>query len=231
MNLLRLHIIVEGYTEENFSKNVLCNHLAAFNISTDARAVMTSKDKRTNRVNRGGLSSYDKVKKDIKSWIREDNNSECRFTTMFDLYGLPRDFPGYEAAIKERDPYNKINILEGYFKDDIDDERFMPYIQLHEFESLIFACPEKLSIEYFDYENQIKKFEEMLREKDGNPELINDNVETAPSKRILKEIPEYDKATVGPIIVEDIGLPYLRDKCRHFNEWITALESLNHNLP
>lgn len=229
MNLLRLHIIVEGHTEENFAKNVLCNHLAAFNISTDARAVMTSKDKRTNRINRGGLSTYDKVKKDIQLWIREDNNPECRFTTMFDLYGLPRDFPGYEIAIKERDPYYRVKVLEECFKKDIDDERFIPYIQLHEFESLIFAFPEKLSIEYFDYERQIGKLEEMLHEKDGNPELINDNIETAPSKRILEQIPEYDKATVGPIIVENIGLSYLRERCKHFNEWITALEALNHN--
>jgi hypothetical protein len=59
-----------------------------------------------------------------------------------------------------------------------------------------------------------------------NPKLINDGRETAPSKRILKEIPEYDKATAGPIIAEKRGLPALRAKCRHFHEWLSRLEKL-----
>ncbi|MDI3484919.1 MAG: hypothetical protein PWQ51_1961 [Methanolobus sp.] len=227
MNFVRLNITVEGQTEENFVKHVLSNHLSEFNISAAPRAVMTSRDKRTNYTNRGGLSKYDKVKKDIKSWIREDNNPECRFTTMFDLYALPKDFPGYDSAIKERDPYDKVRILEDKFKEDIADERFIPYIQLHEFETLIFACPKMLDIEYFDHESQIENLEKMLAENNGNPELINDNATTAPSKRILKEIPEYDKATIGPIVVENIGLPTLQNKCRHFNEWIIALEKLS----
>jgi len=59
-----------------------------------------------------------------------------------------------------------------------------------------------------------------------NPELIDDGPETAPSKRILREIPEYDKATAGVSVAAHIGLPTLRKKCRHFDEWVTQLESL-----
>ena len=59
-----------------------------------------------------------------------------------------------------------------------------------------------------------------------NPELINDGPETAPSKRILKEIPEYDKASAGVSVTSKIGLPQLRNRCRHFNEWLGQLENL-----
>ena len=59
-----------------------------------------------------------------------------------------------------------------------------------------------------------------------NPELIDDGPETAPSKRILEEIPEYDKVAAGVSVVGKIGLPVLRQKCAHFNGWLTKLEQL-----
>ncbi|MBQ7585779.1 MAG: DUF4276 family protein [Desulfovibrionaceae bacterium] len=43
---------------------------------------------------------------------------------------------------------------------------------------------------------------------------------------LLKKIPEYDKATAGVSIVGRIGLPTLRAKCPHFNEWLHQLEEL-----
>ena len=62
-----------------------------------------------------------------------------------------------------------------------------------------------------------------------NPEEINEGQETAPSKRIIKEIPEYkgQKATIGPLVAAKIDLDVLREKCKHFNEWLTRLEKLN----
>lgn len=63
-----------------------------------------------------------------------------------------------------------------------------------------------------------------------NPELINDGAITAPSKRILNEIPEYDKVTAGVSVAARIGLETLRDKCPHFNAWLTNLEKLPRHL-
>lgn len=37
---------------------------------------------------------------------------------------------------------------------------------------------------------------------------------------------EKNKSTSGPNVVESIGLPILKKKCRHFSEWITKLEGL-----
>lgn len=62
------------------------------------------------------------------------------FTTMFDLYALPDDFPGYETAKAIGEPYVRVAALETAFAEAINDGRFIPYIQLHEFEALLFAA-------------------------------------------------------------------------------------------
>jgi hypothetical protein len=58
--------------------------------------------------------------------------------------------------------------------------------------------------------------------------LVNDGDDTAPSKRIIGAIPQYgrEKATAGPFVAGQIGLPKLREQCPHFSEWLGKLESL-----
>jgi len=225
---IRLNITAEGQTEEAFVKQTLSKYLGDFNLSTDVRCVLTSKDKRKHY--RGGLISYSKAKKDIQTWLKEDNHSETRFTTMFDLYALPSDFPGFEASKKILDPYEKVIFLESEFEKDINDFRFIPYIQLHEFEALLFSKIEELDIEYFYYENSIEKLK-TLADNIGNPELINDRPTTAPSKRIISLIPEYEynKVSVGATVAGIIGINHLKNSCRHFNDWILKLELLSNN--
>ncbi|MEL7639689.1 MAG: DUF4276 family protein [Solidesulfovibrio sp.] len=222
--MIRLHITAEGQTEQTFAKNVLAPYLAEFNVFVDTRCVLTSRDKRSAKEYRGGLLSYEKAKKDIETWIKEDNHGECRFSSMFDLYALPDDFPGYAEAQQISDRYQRVRVLEASMAQDIKDRRFISYIQLHEFEALILSDPQKLDWEYMEHDVAINKLISLVNGK--NPELINDGQATAPSKRILKEIPEYDKATAGVAVATKIGLQSLREKCRHFNEWITILEHL-----
>jgi hypothetical protein len=88
--MIRLHVIAEGQTEEEFVNSVLAEHLGLFNISTDVHCVTT---KRTHiRVYRGGAVSYEKVKKDVNLWLKQDKSQDVRFTTMLDLYALPDEF-------------------------------------------------------------------------------------------------------------------------------------------
>lgn len=222
--MIRLHITAEGQTEQAFVKIVLAPWLAQFNVFADARCVLTSKDKRAAKEYRGGLLSYEKAKADMQAWLKEDNHAECRFTTMFDLYALPDCFPGYAAAKRISDRYERVQFLEQALARDIDDFRFIPYLQLHEFEALILADAQKLDWEYMEHDRAIRNLLNMV---DGqNPELINDRPDKAPSKRIIAEIPEYDKVSAGVTVTKKIGLPVLRAKCRHFNEWLTCLESL-----
>ena len=224
MSGIHLHIIAEGQTEQKFVLKVLAPHLAQHQVFADARCILTSKDKHTGRQSRGGLPNYLKAKNDIQRWLKEDSRTNCRFSTMFDFYALPNDFPAFAQAKDYADPYHKIACLEAALAQDIGDSRFIPYIQLHEFEALILADARKLDWEYFEHEAAIACLVTMVG--DTCPELINDGAETAPSKRILKQIPEYDKVTAGWTVVEQIGLATLRHKCPHFNEWLTGLEQL-----
>lgn len=233
--MIRLHVTVEGQTEQNFVKTVLAPHLAQSSVFADARAILTSKDKHNGREYRGGFrrtAAYATVKKDLCTWMKEDQKADARFTTMFDLYALPSDFPGHAEAYREPDPYRRVAVLEAALQADIrkefDDKRFFPYIQLHEFEALILADPRQLDWEYLEHEAQIGRIVEMVAREGGNPELIDDGAATSPSKRIIAELPEYEgnKATAGALITSKIGVSTLRQKCTHFGEWLQRLEKL-----
>lgn len=224
--MIRLNIIVEGQTEETFVNKVLRPHLGSFNVFVSARRVETGRKR--GKIFRGGMTSYLKAQKDIKLWMKEDKGGDVRFTTMFDFYRLPNDFPGFEEAKRKPDPYKQIEIIEDSFTADIASSRFIPYLQLHEYEALLFSDLDKFHHYYIDHNSQLTK---LKKDVSGvtNPELINNNPETAPSKRIIKYLPYYEgeKPSAGPIIAEHIGLQKIRSKCHHFNAWVSLLESLN----
>jgi hypothetical protein len=222
--MIRLHILTEGKTEQNFAKDILAPHLFHYDVIADAFCIQTSRDRLTGKKHSGGLASYGKAKNDILRCLA-DSSKEYRCTTMFDMYALPkRDFPGYADVMVKTDKYEQVRALEEKMTHDIKDRRFIPYIQLHEFEALLLADPQQLTGFYLGREASIQNLVAMVG--DQNPELINDGPETAPSKRIKKELPEYKKAVAGPFVVGKIGLPTLRAKCKHFDEWISRLESL-----
>ena len=60
------------------------------------------------------------------------------------------------------------------------------------------------------------------------PEDINDGEMTAPSKRLIRHVPRYEKlkVSVGAPAADAIGLAVLREKCPHFGQWLTRLERL-----
>ena len=104
---------------------------------------------------------------------------------MFDYYALPNDFPGYADSVQLQDPYEKVACIEAALEKDIADRRFISYIQLHEFESLLFTNPQKFDIEFFDALAGIADLN-AISEEFKNPELINQGPSTAPSKRIIR---------------------------------------------
>lgn len=153
---------------------------------------------------------------------------EAVFTTMLDLYALPRDFPGFAEAARSADPYARVRQIEQALGEDIGQQRLIPYIQLHEFEALLLSNPEKFDWHYIEHDRAIARLSELARRFDS-PELIDDGETTAPSKRIIAEIPEYrhQKATAGPLIASRIGVQIMRERCPHFNDWVTILEALD----
>ncbi len=228
--MIRLHVIAEGQTEEAFVHLVLAPHLAERNVFADVHCVTTRR--RHGKVWRGGLRRYAQVKKDIDLWCANDRRPDARFTTLLDLYGLPNDFPGRKESRDCSDPYEKVEIVEQALSEDVKDRRFLPYVQLHEFEALLLAEPRKLEDEFMEQAEGIGRLEDLVSGFES-PEQIDEGVETAPSKRIIREIPEYEgrKATAGPRVAGKIGTAVLREKCPHFGGWLETLETLDTMSP
>ena len=221
---VKLNCIAEGQTEEAFVNEVLKPHLSYMSVWVNPIVVRTGY--RRNVVYRGGLKTYARAKNDITRLLKQDRNPDTRFTTMFDLYALPTDFPGYPNAV-QNDPYQRVKALEDALGEDIPDRRFIPYIQLHEFEALLLSDPRKLDAQFDDRGDGISRLVEVVSQF-SSPELINDGINTAPSKRIISAIPKYEgrKVSAGPLVAKNIGLSTLRSKCAHFADWLDRLESL-----
>ena len=150
------------------------------------------------------------------------------FTTMIDLYALHSDFPGLDASDELRsDPYKRVSALEEAWQEETADHRFIPFIQLHEFEGYLFVDVSRFS-EFFDNSRRGIVALRKVADSVPSPELVDDGQHTAPSKRISAQFPVYEKlkTTVGPQMAGDIGLAAIRSKCPHFDEWMCRLEGL-----
>ena len=99
-------------------------------------------------------------------------------------------------------------------------DRFIPYIQLHEFEGLLFSDISVFKNNFTSGELQFSELEEAVKSAD-TPEEINNGPATAPSVRLMKAIAGYNKVVYGACLASEIGLTSIRSKCKLFDEWIT----------
>lgn len=226
--MVRLYLFAEGPTEQTFADNVVKPHLANLGVYLH-RPVLIAHARRRGKVHRGGGQAYQPMKDDIQRFIKQEKNSrDVFFTTMIDLYAIHKEFPGLtEAKMLLNQPRQRVDFLEQAFAEDISDDRFVPYIQLHEFEAYLLSDPNWFAFYFDDQEQQIAELKRLADEYDS-PELINDGPQTAPSKRIIAQFPDYEdqKVIVGAGVGELIGLPAIRAKCPHFDAWIKKLEQL-----
>lgn len=193
-----------------------------------SRSVLIAHARKKGRIHRGGGRRYGPMKNDILRFAAQETSRDVFFTSMIDLYAIHADFPGLDHAEKMRHlPYERVQFLENAWRNDIADPRFLPFIQLHEFEAYLFAAPAAFDLFYANAEKQIARLQAIADSRES-PELINDGQDTAPSKRIAAEIPDYagGKATIGPQVGARIGLDTIRGKCPHFDTWLTSLENL-----
>lgn len=216
-----LNILAEGQAEREFAQNTLGKYFEPFGILVESRCVITSRKKHK----KGGLVNYSQAKNDLFRWISEEKGRDPFFTTMFDLYALPNDFPKFEESLKISDPYQRVEFLENALWEDINHHKFIPYIQLHEFEALLLANPDMLLIEYMDAIQQVGKLKEIVAQYDSNPEKVNTGKTTAPSKRIISLIPEYEgnKVSVGAVLAGIEGIEIQKNRCKHFADWIDKI--------
>ena len=219
----RFVFIVEGETEEAFVNTILRPYFQSCGLYNP---VQCFKIKHT----QGGMHKYSYVRNDVLNTIYEH---DVIVTTMFDLYAFPHSFPGYEESKDMSDHLKRVLFLEAKMKEDLECsqnrrfDNYIPYIQLHEFEALLFSSAIGFEALFEENEMDYKGIRKVI-EDFPNPEDINDSPETAPSKRMQRLIQGYNKVTYGISLIEYIGIDTVLMKCPHFRGWIDALKvSLN----
>ena len=216
----RIIIICEGQTEQEFCKDLLQPYFIKRNILVEYPTIKHSS---------GGIVAWTTLHKQIENHLKQD--AAAFVTTFIDYYGIngKLKFPKWDEAKAIADKNERMTFLENAMSELIDEAlryRFIPYIQLHEFEGLLFN-----NIEVFKSQiatDEFADFDELAQTiaDNPNPELINDGKDTAPSKRLLRLIRGYNKPVYGAILAETIGLERIKSKSPRFNQWLTDLESL-----
>jgi len=210
----RLYIVVEGQTEQEFVRELIAPYFQDFGYY-DVRPFLI----RTSRTGRGGFVNYQYLKNDITRLLKQE--SDIVVTTFVDFFRIPTNVPQYNNCVQRHaNIFDKALCLENAIKQDISDHRFIPYIQLHEFEALLFSSNKGFK---FYYSDQIVKFTQSIIDQYANPELINNNPGSAPSKRLLKIIPDYEKVIHGNLIAMEVGISTIIEKCTRFRKWIDDL--------
>lgn len=232
--LIRLHFIVEGQTEEGFVNDLLAPELSQHGIFADASLVTTGRNH--GRQFKGGLLKYEHLARDLQRRMKQDQAADSWFTTMFDFFRLPTDFPGTSHVPKSHPARDRVACLEQSLIEDLTQRlgdlsvcrRLIPYIQLHEFEALMFSDPSGFQAAYPNNPTSVDRLHR-IRTAFHSPEDINEGDATAPSKRILDVLPDYQKPVDGLLVAQRIGLAKMRKECTHFGEWVDRLLALSPN--
>ncbi|PQV45771.1 DUF4276 family protein [Paraburkholderia sp. BL21I4N1] len=220
--MVELIIVGEGQTEETFVRDVLAPALAASDVYVSPRLINSSKTQA------GGALNLARVKRFVGNTLRE--RADTYVTTLIDLYGLDTTFRGV-AETQGREPAARATRIETLLHEDIvgfaqcRPERFIPHVQPHEFESLLFSDVARLCEVEPLWQRQSASLI-AARNAVDNPEWINDSPQTAPSKRLEQLDPRYRKVGHGPRAAARIGLDRIREQCPHFRQWYDRLVTL-----
>ena len=205
--MIRLAISVEGQTEEEFVSTVLVDHLRPKGV--ESRPILLG--------GTGGDVTVERLARDM-----------ARLYWSFDFVTSLVDFYGFRdkgsATVDELE-----KIIDEKVNDNVrrswDQSRVFSYVQQHEFEGLLFSDVSAFA-GLIDVPDGAVEVLREIRSQFPTPEDINDNSDTAPSKRIVELIPRYQKVVHGPVVAEEIGLEAIRAECPRFNAWVTRLEAL-----
>lgn len=217
---VNLVIMVEGKTELTFVKDLLFPYLFQKNIFTQPIIIGKPGHK-------GGNVSFERCFSDISIQIKQ--RSDTYVSTFIDYYGL-RDWPGLSSAKQKVMPEQIAETLNVATADVVAEQlgdydtrrRFVPFVAIHEFESLLFSSPVELAKAIGVNETEVNS----IIEECGEPEKINNSFDTAPSKRLEKLCSGYKKTVTGITAAKAIGIDKMRQQCPVFNAWVEKLEKL-----
>ena len=202
--MIRLAVSVEGETEEEFVKQVLAEHLRTRNVEPQPFLL-------------NGNVTVDRLASDMAKLFW----SFDFVTSLVDFYG----FRDKTTETREELEQRIFEAVEHKIRRSWNQTRAFPYIQQHEFEALLFSDVNAFACLGHVSEGCVTKLVR-IRSQFSTPEDINDNKDTAPSKRISRLMPRYRKVVDGPLVAAEAGLEAIRAECPRFDKWVTRLESL-----
>jgi hypothetical protein len=133
----RVCVVCEGQTEETFVREVLAPAFYPRGLNLVPEMVQTSPG------HKGGALTYERLKRHLRNTLRQ--KSAPVVTTLIDLYRLDSDFPGFAHSRMQAGLARRLGVLREALHADVVAEagcqpgRFIPYIQPHEFEALLFS--------------------------------------------------------------------------------------------
>ncbi|MDR3405710.1 MAG: DUF4276 family protein [Chthoniobacter sp.] len=182
---------------------------------------------------KGGVRSFERILPEIIALLRQE--PQAKVSTLFDFYALPlADWPGHPQSAN-LPPAQAVSIIEAGMTAAVAAAipglipgRFVPYIQLFEFEALLFADPAVMAAAFGN--PALNQTFAAIVAQCGGCEAIDSGPHTAPSKRIEAVYPAYKKGSGlnahAPIILGQIARnnwPHLLQACPRFAGWIGNL--------
>lgn len=216
----RVIVICEGQTEQEFCNTILNPYFSAKGVYLNAPIIKHSQ---------GGIVPWHHLVKQVRLHLRSERS--VYVTTLIDYYGITEkhNFPQWAESKSIVDNNARMDFLEKAMRFEVDDKvryRFLPYIQLHEFEGLLFSDPDVFARvipkEDLVGQDELRKTVETF----NNPEMINTSKQTSPSHRLERIIRGYDKIVYGNYLAESIGLNRIRERCPRFNAWVANILAL-----
>lgn len=218
----RVHCIVEDPTEVGVFSSILAPYI----LEKTGAYIFFIPIKHT----KGGMVHFSKIFTELRSHLKEKNKV---VTTFFDYYGILPKYGFYkykEAKLQQKNARIGVELLEKgmveYLKEkNVNTHNFIPYIQLHEFEALLFSSDDGFEFMY-DNPSVLKEFKN-VRNRFPNPEDINDSPHTSPSHRIINELKakgdKYIEKADGENIATYIGIDVMLENCPRFAKWVENL--------
>ena len=206
--MIRLAVSVEGETEVDFVNMVLAPHLRGKGV--EPIPILPH--------GRGGNIRVDRIASAMADLFWGFDH----VTSLVDFYGFVDKDNDTPCQLERR-----INNAVGQrIRSSWNESRVFAYVQLHEFEALLFSDVHRFSAVFDDLPDDVLEKLLEVRKHFSSPEDINDSSATAPSKRISQLVPGYNKRLHGPDLAAEIGLPVIRNECNRFNRWLVRLEAL-----
>ena len=207
--MIRLAVSVEGQTEEAFVKDVLADHLRTVDVEPEPILLGRAQG----RHGGGGVG----IKRLVSEMVKLRQSFDA-VTSLVDFYGF-RDKG--DRTVEELEEH----LIERIKERISDARRVFPYVQKHEFEALLFSDVAAFKAIGPEADEAVETLAGVRRQF-ATPEDIDDDPHGAPSRRIVRAIPGYEKVFHGPPVALEVGLENIRRACPRFDDWLTRLEGL-----